>query len=134
MCGVNAHPGPMTFSHAAADPVKVEAFYLPKRDYAREELLRSFRMRDSRRAEKGGGEMSKSGKWGASGKWGGDRETVSILTGGMNNMDSPGVFRVKLMMKVLGCLLPREKNSLLPWIFPMSKKAALAWSATLVYC
>jgi len=28
---------------------QVEAFYLPKRDYAREELLRSFRMRDSRR-------------------------------------------------------------------------------------
>lgn len=28
---------------------QVEAFYLPKRDYAKEELLRSFRMRDSRR-------------------------------------------------------------------------------------
>lgn len=60
MCDFNAHPGPMTFSHAAADPVKVEAFYLPKRDYAREELLRSFRMRDSRRAEKGGGKCRRA--------------------------------------------------------------------------
>ena len=38
-------------------------------------------------------------------------------------MDSPGVFRVKVMSSWM--FAATRKTSLLPWIFPMSKKAAL---------
>lgn len=57
-----------------------------------------------------GGEMSKSGTFRASGRWG-------------RAVDSPGVFRVKVMSSWM--FAATWKTSLLPWIFPMSKKAAL---------
>lgn len=99
-----------TFSHAAADPESRWRRFTCQNETMQGKNCFAASVCVIAGAPKRGGEMSKSGTFGASGRWG-------------RAVDSPGVFRVKVMSSWM--FAAPWKTSLLPWIFPMSKKATL---------